>query len=822
MKKPPLFSLTRLLFFLVLVLALCGILWLSQGANSPVYAAPCSGTDITGTIFRDYNADGTRDSGEDGIANITINAYNAAGAIVDSCESLANGTYGLNVPAATPVRLEVATLPAYLQPGAAGADSETTVTFVTSPASGIDISLNNPGEYCQANPNMVTTCFVEGDQSGTDDVIVAIPYNASGTGSNIYLAQANEVGTVWGLAHQRTSGSVFASSYAKRQAGYGPGGIGAIYEINAGGAVSTLIDFGALAGTDTHSLPYDLDNGSGANAYPSATSPYALVGKTAFGNMEISEDETTLYVINLFDRSLYSINIDTPVITNLGVVPDPGCVNGVARPFAMEVKDGLLYIGGVCTAEAPTGTAANLQAYVYTYDPSGGYGATPVLQFPLNYPRGCGDIDPTYTIDGSAPITCRTLTNDLSQGAPGSGQGSLADWKPWRDTWPDPETSAGGNSGYTGGYFGYSQPMLTNIVFDGNDMILGFRDRMGDQTGWNDLAPSHADFPSDNLFTIPAGDILRANPNGSGGWTLENNGASNPGGIFGPSAGDNNQQGPSNGEYYFGDFFWDNPGGHDEITMGGVAQLPGAPEIVTTAMDPLQLESAGLIWLDNSTGQNNDQYEIYGPTATAAFGKANGLGDLELICDAAPLEIGNRVWGDNNGNGIQDPGEPAINGVTVNLYRNNGNGTYTLVGTTLTSGNGQFIFNDANVILNGAAGVAPNTGYVIRIDNLLPILGAGYTHVSPANQGTVDIRDTDAVNGDVMNAGLNRPEIVIATQGAGFNNHSYDFGFNAVPTAISLQSGGVIKSLGIAAAIIATLSVLSFATLIILRRRPTA
>ena len=39
------------------------------------------------------------------------------------------------------------------------------------------------------------------------------------------------------------------------------------------------------------------------------------------------------------------------------------------------------------------------------------------------------------------------------------------------------------------------------------------------------------------------------------------------------------------------------------------------------------------------------------------------MSDVELLCDAAPIEIGNRVWHDVNGNGIQDPSEPGINGV---------------------------------------------------------------------------------------------------------------------------------------------------------------
>ena len=51
--------------------------------------------------------------------------------------------------------------------------------------------------------------------------------------------------------------------------------------------------------------------------------------------------------------------------------------------------------------------------------------------------------------------------------------------------------------------------------------------------------------------------------------------------------------------------------------------------------------------------------------------------------------IGDFVWSDTNGNGIQDSGEPGINGVKVNLYDASG---VTLLGTTTTSSSGFYQF----------------------------------------------------------------------------------------------------------------------------------
>ena len=51
--------------------------------------------------------------------------------------------------------------------------------------------------------------------------------------------------------------------------------------------------------------------------------------------------------------------------------------------------------------------------------------------------------------------------------------------------------------------------------------------------------------------------------------------------------------------------------------------------------------------------------------------------------------LGNQVWLDSNGNGIQDPGEEGVGGVCVNLYDANGN----LIQKTSTDSNGYYGFN---------------------------------------------------------------------------------------------------------------------------------
>ena len=93
--------------------------------------------------------------------------------------------------------------------------------------------------------------------------------------------------------------------------------------------------------------------------------------------------------------------------------------------------------------------------------------------------------------------------------------------------------------------------------------------------------------------------------------------------------------------------------------------------------------------------------------------------------DPAPLEIGNRVWLDSNADGIRDPNEKGIDGVTMELYRNG-----VLVGRTTTANGGQYYFNDTNVDLGRAQGIVPGTGttggnseYEVRIPSTSGVTG---------------------------------------------------------------------------------------------------
>ena len=444
----------------------------------------------------------------------------------------------------------------------------------------MNLALHRPSDISDAsNLEIVATCFVFGDgQDGTEAAIVKFDYVNEGDyaqlrGTGIptpatpytVLATVGEVGSVGGLAYQRDLETHFAGSFMKRHSGFGPGGPGAIYEVpENGGSPSVFATLPNAAdphptstiGDPTYTADWDVD----ANSFDP-------VGKIGLGDMDLSEDSKTLYALNHFDRQLYEVPLGaaaTPldlsshnpadivgydyltIILNddpnaLGINP-----NQNIRPSGLGVQDGFVYIGMVNTAQYDAAgvegnlATSDLSAYVYRFDPANPT-AVPdkVLEFSLDYQRHA-------IIDASfEPYT------------PGN-------WNPWVSAWP-----AGLD---TSGEVGFAQPLLTDIEFDNDgSMILGFRDRFGDQGGYNQ-APEGG-VAGANVTVDSGGDTLRADYNaGSNTWTIESD-LVYPHTPF-PASTDLSI------EFYDQDTYGDAAFGavvHNETTQGSLAFVPGYP-----------------------------------------------------------------------------------------------------------------------------------------------------------------------------------------------------------------------------------------------------
>ena len=745
-------------------------------AQSPA----CGNGDIGGAVFRDYNANGTRDALEPGLGGVIVTAYDANNHQVAQTTTSSTGasdTGRYRLPGLTPpVRLEFTGLPSYIQEGVFGSDAGTLVQFVNAPTCNANLGVNNPAQYCSANaaPKLAVACYAFGEQNNNPDgvnknadVMVSFPYTAGSPDLTnepavraplaTHIAKAQEIGAVWGLAWRPQEQALYAAAFMKRHAGFGPYGPGAIYRLTDSG-ITLFHDFGALAGADPHPQPGQTclspghnANNTNANCWLNDSNSFDQVGKVGFGGLGFSDDFKALYTVNLANRTLMAIPLADPNAFTATPVPLPSsCAAADVRPFAVSVNDGVVYVGLVCSAES-TQNPLLLRAYVYAYT-NGAFASTPTLDFSLNYSRNATNLQWKYWLN-------RTTFNK------------------------NDALQAGGKWG---------QPWLTSITFDRGDMILGLRDRNGDLFGSVAGGPDPAD-PT-NYSGLARGDILRACANGVGGWTLEANGSC--GALT--TAGANNQMGPGGGEYYFQDLQL-NPL-HNEVSFGAQLQIPGFPDVVSVIHNPIEnlnaVSDGGIKWYNNQTGTTTRGYLVFDASGNPAlFQKANGLGDLEALCDPAPLEIGNRVWNDSNGNGIQDAGEPGIDGVTVELYRDN-----LLVGSTTTNNSGQYYFNNTNVNQNGAFGIVPGTGtaggasaYEIRIPNATganqqpTLTGFHLTQALADLSPTGFLRDANG-GADGANAVYAIPYTALAN--VGDNNHSYDFGFTAAappPEVIDLE-----------------------------------
>jgi hypothetical protein len=845
-----------------------------------------SGT-ISGKVFQDFNSNGAYDTAatinnssgtgtvgvavDVGVAGVEVRAYDSAGNNVTTggaATSDAAGNYSLSATGTGPYRIEFTNLPAGYKPSARSTDSVlggsatnagTTVQFLNDGSTpNVNLALDRPEEYCQNNPDLVTSRFLYGDQitgvNNAGTVLMSFPYSAGSSdaaagateaaydnpAAHTLALQAQTVGSTFGSAYARSTRRVYAAAYFKRHAGFGPGGPGAIYNINrtGSGSVSSTITVAGAATNSHNSANWTRDNEqTGWNA----------VGKTSLGGMAISDDDSTLYVMNLQNRTLYAINAVTGAeIANQAVplsppVPAGGnCAAADVRPFAVNYYRGRVYVGMICSAESTAtvdtytdsnssgsynqaeyfvdtdndgvhdatepfydadndntydagepfvdndgnktynlGDARRLVAYVYSVDPSTlAFDAAPAFSMPLNYKRG---------------LNTRTL-------------GAEGIWRPWSATFRTASTAPDRPV--------YAQPMLTGIAFDRGNLIIALRDRMGDEVG-NSTQSNPTDATAALYQPRTSGDLLRACGSVSGGWIPESNGRCGGNGT----AQQNTDEGPGRGEYYSGDAYtlsytFADPASpaptpitgkgsnHDELGSGGVAQMPGAPDVTTVMFDPIpnianMTHDGGVRWMNNTTGAFTKGYRLYDGVGSDpdVFAKANGIGDLELLCDLAPIEIGNRVWLDTNANGVQDAGEAGISGVTVHLF----NAANTQIGAAVTDANGEYYFVSSTAVdptptdnigqING--NITPATNYQVRFD-----LAANYAGGGPLNNrfltavnsgfqnGDDDANDSDAQN--VANptgspAGT-FPIIALTTGSAGSNDHTFDVGFAASGT----------------------------------------
>ncbi|MDW8319332.1 MAG: SdrD B-like domain-containing protein, partial [Anaerolineae bacterium] len=787
-------------------------------------------TAISGVVFRDFNANGTQDTNEPGVPGVTVTAYPASdtgttGGV--SATTSGTGAFSLGTGAGQ-WRIEVTGYPSYLFPGAAG---NTTVVFASDGASGLQIGLNNPGQYAPSSG--VQMAFVEhssgiryfgiGMSPVNDPVVVRLPESAGASSTNpadyetpakTTIVRHSDVGAVWGMARDRERNALYVASFIRR---FVPlkGNPTTIYRISLATNTASAWFTVDPARTDPH--------GSSPNwTQDFGVIPWAI--KEGLGDLTISDDGKTLYAVDLGIRRLLQI----PILSNgnPGTMVAVSLVSGTGNPysliqsscpemgdfraFGLGYRDGRVYLGAVCTGESTVpstslpfdidqkgprpGDHSRLRGYVFEYD---GSTWTVKLNFPLTYERGwvnwgrSGWYSDTTYARGSAK------------------------WSPWAPKYP----CTGNND-----YCWYPQPVISEIDFDNDgDMIIGMMDRFALMDAYNAARPSGGV----TLTPTAVGDVLRACRTGERTWVMESLVVSGSGcnppatrtrnhKIYHPTNTD--YRAPIQEHYYQDDVKSDqaddgsvnnSPPGHSEIASGALLQIPGRSFVVSTVIDPgyhldYPWEQSGLHWMTNSSGAFLRGYVARDEQMDGRWSKAGGLGDVEPLLDPAPLELGNRLWCDTGagsnqvgaGNGVQDPGEPIISSATVQLQcdtdGNPGNG-YEASATATTDSQGRYLFRDNTGGITAANGwpaatwnssvrIIPRSAQCRLLINpnqsaVQQACGSGSLPTIPNNGGSdsgADLRDSDGTpNVD----GAGNTGVVFTTGGHGNNNHAWDFGF---------------------------------------------
>ncbi|MEO5562888.1 MAG: SdrD B-like domain-containing protein, partial [Chitinophagaceae bacterium] len=244
--------------------------------------------------------------------------------------------------------------------------------------------------------------------------------------------------------------------------------------------------------------------------------------------------------------------------------------------------------------------------------------------------------------------------------------------------------------------------------------------------------------------------------------------------------------------------------GHYLKSNGGLAYLPGYNEVMTTAIDPVSRSfSNGILKnvnLGSDAGNMAARMELFASASNdpARNGKAAALGDLEILLDAASMEIGNRVWNDANANGIQDAHEVGIAGVQVVLRSPGADGVYgngdDQTWAIITDANGNYYFDETVVndtrrpsswlgVSATSSGILPGFEYRIEIDKTQTALSS-YRYLSGiSSSANKSINSNGMLSGSSVRYVVN-PGGSTAAGSVFENDYDVDFGFFAAVLSV--------------------------------------
>ena len=653
-------------------------------------AGPCSESPgrIGGVVFFDDDLDGMRDGSEAGVGMTRIRVYDETDNLF--CETRSTATGEWSCTGATPgdsyrVEFDNPNQPE-LTESLTGPDNLSSVQFITVPEGGtqsvcgIDFGVTDPTQFCQDDPLVVVPCYYVGLQNNNRPVLIGFYYDEPGgeRPEKFDLLLDSDIGTTWGVAYQNDEQVIYTAAVVRNYMDYGPAGFDAIYVADFSDPMG---DAGADPSSTLRTNTINLENFAGVDLGVDPRTNGVLtpngggtftdaawqgVGKAGIGDIDISPNGDTLYVINLNEAapSLIILDVtdpDAPTLIDNVAIPDPGCSDGDFAPWALKYNEGNVFVGVTCTGETSQ-QDSDLSATVYRYD--GGTTFTTVASASLDYARGAA----TFRSDDSF---------------------ADANWQPWTDTW-GPEQLPLRNRDLV------SQPMpiVQDLEFgEDGSLYVSIGDRFSFMSAFGQREWGATSGP---VYTpVAGGDLLRFCGDGAGNYTVEG-----IGGCPQPITDLSSIQVPAIPTImeYFDDNYvneFNSRAGHAESMLGGLGKIPGRSELMTVAFDPIlnrgPVNTSGVRFYSEN-GNATKGLVIVPADAPANNAKGGSLGDLEPLCDPAPIEIGNYAWYDFDIDGTQDAGEPPVVGLSMTLYRINDDGSSSLLATTQTNNIGQYYF----------------------------------------------------------------------------------------------------------------------------------
>lgn len=235
-------------------------------------------------------------------------------------------------------------------------------------------------EACQGpNPYFaVTRVRVSGHPPAESAALVAVHDTDSADKrwdeeDQVVLARHADVGNVNGVAYDQRRHHVYVAASHKVLTAFGPGGTGAIYQVDLN--TGSVAEFARLAAGPDHHSDVFRDRGAGT-----------WVGRTSLGDIDVDDTSSSLFAVNLEDRRIYRFSLEDGHAMGSfahGAAAEPWAPN--ARPFGLGFRDGWVFHGVVDSRENPN-LPGGLAGYVYR-SRADGTDMRQVLRVDLTYGR---------------------------------------------------------------------------------------------------------------------------------------------------------------------------------------------------------------------------------------------------------------------------------------------------------------------------------------------------------------------------------------------------------------------------------------------------